>query len=223
MCIADINQPSILQHLQPAPTPQVRFQNASSGKNVAVMDDGRVHGHGDVGPFAHFTVESARGHLQFKNGSGSYLAIKSGELAKGGGGKWCDFNVVAAANGAVNLRSAHGDWGVGFNDNGEIRDPKVVKAGKHGQFNLLFMVAGDKFHFRSKKSGKNVAVMPNGKIHGHGGTAAHASFTVETARGHFQFKNGSDGYLAIKDNELARGGGGRSKSPLATRESAREH
>ena len=136
-------------------------------------------------------------------------AIKNGELSKGGGGKWCDFNVVASVNGAVNLRSPHGDWGVGFDGDGSIRDPKVVKGGAHGQFKLLFFIKGQPIRFGCKKSGKNVAVMPNGKVHGHGGTAEHATFTVETARGHFQFLNGSGGYLAIKNGELARGGGGK--------------
>ena len=38
--------------------------------------------------------------------------------------------------------------------------------------------AGAKVHFRCSKSGKNVALKPNGEIHGHGGNGKHATFEV---------------------------------------------
>jgi hypothetical protein len=93
----------------------------------------QVHGHGGAGPHASFTVESCRGHLQFKNDSGSYLACQDGELKKGGGGKWCDF-AVKDKDGHLVIRSVHGNWGVGFETNGEAKPADKTGEGQFGQF-----------------------------------------------------------------------------------------
>ena len=104
------------------------FEGGKSGKMMAVMPDGKVHGHGGRGKHATWTVEANRGAVQFKNDSGSYLACQDGRMKKGGGGKWCDFHVRDHA-GHILIRSAHGDFGVGFEPNGEVRDSSHVKEG----------------------------------------------------------------------------------------------
>jgi hypothetical protein len=50
---------------------------------------------------------------------------------------------------------------------------------------------GTKVHLRNSKSGKNVALMPNGKIHAHGGNGKHATFEVfhHPFNGRFKFFN----------------------------------
>jgi len=206
---------------------KVRFQNNKTGKNLAVMPDdvgrphGQVHANGGGGPHALFTVESNRGHLQFKNDSGHYLACKEQGLKAGGGGKWCDFTIIEKDGDHVLIKSPHGDWGVGFEDEGNARDPSKCKAGNKAQFRVLHenpvIAAGQTIRLVNKFTGKNLAIMPDDsgprkQVHGWGGPGPHAKFTVEENRGHFQFKNEGGHYLAIKKRDgglLASGGGGK--------------
>ena len=110
-----------------------RFEHKVSHKNVAVKPNGEVNAHGGNGDHATFTVESKRGALQFKNDKGNYLACQNGTMKSGGGGKWCDF-VVREHHGHVLIRSSHGDHGVGFEENGEVRESPKVKEGDKAQF-----------------------------------------------------------------------------------------
>jgi len=110
-----------------------RLEHKVSQKNVAVKPDGNVHAHGGNGDHATFTVESKRGALQFKNDKGNYLACQNGNMKSGGGGKWCDF-VVTEHHGHILIRSSHGDHGVGFEENGDVRESDKVKKGDKAQF-----------------------------------------------------------------------------------------
>eukprot|EP00729_Bicosta_minor_P029867 gene29867-6593_t len=62
----------------------------------------------------------------------------------------------------------------------------------------ICLVEGAKYHLQGVKSGQNVAIKPDGEVHGHGKTGKHATWTVENARGHIQLKNADGAYLAIK-------------------------
>jgi len=109
------------------------LQHKSTRKNVAVMPNGRVHATGGSGAHATFTVEANRGAIQFKNDKGNYLACQNGNMKSGGGGKWCDFT-VRPHEGHILIRSSHGDHGVGFEPNGEVRESHHVKHGDLAQF-----------------------------------------------------------------------------------------
>ena len=146
--------------------------------------------------------------------------------SKGGGGKWCDFHVKEISEGVVALRSVHGDWGVGFRDDGTPKPADNVGEGPGGQLVVIPagpFEAGKKYRLRNVKTGKNVAVMPEDKhgvkdmVHAHGGAGPHATLTVSTLRGAYQFKADSGRFLACKehDGSWIRAGGGGNKCDFA--------
>jgi hypothetical protein len=100
---------------------------------------------------------------------------------------------------------------VGFFETGEEKDPSTVFEGDYSKFRVVRLSplkVGEKYHLEGVRSGQNVAVMPDGRVHAHGGRGDHATWTVHGNRGHIQLKNDSGSFLAIGDNGVLRKGVG---------------
>lgn len=201
---------------------RIGLKDIATGGWVRMEPSGEVNAKGSPkelrnwpGEWAIWTVEEADdGAFKLRSHTGKYIAIKpDGRITDGGGGKHCHFKFEFNKDaGTVLIQStAHAGCGLGFLANQEpARDAHNVSLspGPHNQFKVIFegmsdLEAGTRVHFRNSKSGKNVALMPNGKIHAHGGNGKHATFEVfhHPFNGRFKFFNES-GHLGIHQGEL---------------------
>lgn len=179
------------------------------------------HGSNFPGAWATWIVEEDGPTIKLRNQAHpKYIALKpNGNIQEGGGGGHCKLNFQRQDSGTYLIRSAnHPELGLGFLQSGApAKDAHNVSASPagHNQFMVIFdklgnLEHGGKVHLTSTKTGKNVALKPNGDVVAGGGTGTHATFEVfhNATNGRFKFFN-ENGYLAMQGSDVRKGSGGK--------------
>lgn len=121
----------------------VILHSQNTGKNLRIMPDGSVNGHGGNGDKAQFKVhKNGKGIIKFQNVDNPHhwLRITNDHklCGKGSGGHHCQFKKIRHDAGVFSFESVeHRGCHIGLKDNGDAKPANNTGTGKASRFSVV--------------------------------------------------------------------------------------